>query len=80
MTVIVYSTPLCQPCEQLKNYLRKRGVEFEGKDLMMDEDAAEFIDSHNIRTSPVLQVDDQLLYGADLQPEKINALLGLGDR
>jgi glutaredoxin len=80
MTVIVYSTPLCQPCEQLKDYLRKRGVEFEGKDLMMDEDAAEFIDSHNIRTSPVLQVDDQLLYGADLQPEKINALLGLGDR
>ena len=80
MTVIVYSTPLCQPCEQLKDYLRKRGVEFEGKDLMMDEDAAEFIDSHNIRTSPVLQVDDKLLYGADLQPEKINALLGLGDR
>ena len=80
MTVIVYSTPLCRPCEQLKDYLRKRGIEFEGKDLMMDEDAAEFIDSHNIRTSPVLQVDDELLYGADLQPEKINALLGLGDR
>ena len=80
MTVIVYSTPLCQPCEQLKDYLRKRGVEFEGKDLMMDEDAAEFIDSHNIRTSPVLQVDDQLLYGADLRVEKINALLGLGDQ
>ena len=26
--VTVYSTPLCAPCEQLKTYLRDRGVEF----------------------------------------------------
>jgi glutaredoxin-like protein NrdH len=75
--VIVYSTPLCAPCEQLKTYLRAYDVDFIAKDLMMDEDAAEFIDSHNIRTSPVLQVGDELLHGADLQPEKIDALLGL---
>ena len=75
--ITVYSTPLCAPCEQLKTYLRAHDVEFTAKDLMMDEDAAEFIDSHNIRTSPVLQVGDELLHGADLQPEKIDALLGL---
>ena len=75
--VIVYSTPLCQPCEQLKNYLRERGVAFTAKDLMMDEDAAEFIDERNIRTSPVLQVGDTLLHGRDLEPVKIDALLGL---
>ncbi len=75
--VTVYSTPLCAPCEQLKSYLREHGVEFAAKDLMMDEDAAEFIDSKNIRTSPVLQVDDSLLHGQDLEPAKIDALLGL---
>ena len=75
--VTVYSTPLCAPCEQLKSYLRDRGVEFTAKDLMMDEDAAEFIDSKNIRTSPVLQVDDALLHGQELEPAKIDALLGL---
>ena len=75
--VTVYSTPLCAPCEQLKSYLRERGVEFTAKDLMMDEDAAEFIDSKNIRTSPVLQVGDILLHGRDLEPSKIDALLGL---
>jgi glutaredoxin len=75
--VTVYSTPLCAPCEQLKSYLRDRGVEFTAKDLMMDEDAAEFIDSKNIRTSPVLQVDDSLLHGAALEPSKIDELLGL---
>ena len=73
----VYSTPLCAPCEQLKAYLRERGVEFAAKDLMMDEDAAEFIDAQNIRTSPVLQVDNTLLHGAELEPSKIDALLGL---
>jgi|TARA_Y100000588_G_scaffold111872_1_gene122739 glutaredoxin len=75
--VTVYSTPLCAPCEQLKTYLRDRGVEFTAKDLMMDEDAAEFIDSKNIRTSPVLQVDDTLLHGQELEPSKIDVLLGL---
>ena len=75
--ITVYSTPLCAPCEQLKTYLRDRGVEFTAKDLMMDEDAAEFIDSKNIRTSPVLQVDDTLLHGQELEPSKIDVLLGL---
>ena len=75
--VTVYSTPLCQPCEQLKGYLRAHDVEFVAKDLMMDEEAAEFIDSHNIRSSPVLQVDDELLFGPNLGPEKIDELLGL---
>ena len=75
--VTVYSTPLCAPCEQLKAYLRECGVDFTAKDLMMDEDAAEFIDAQNIRTSPVLQVGDILLHGAELEPSKIDALLGL---
>ncbi len=75
--VTVYSTPLCQPCEQLKAYLRDRGVEFTAKDLMMDEDAADFIEDQNIRTSPVLQVGDKLFHGADLERENIDAALGL---
>ena len=75
--VTVFSTPLCAPCEQLKSYLRDRGVEFTSKDLMMDDDAAEFIDSKNIRTSPVLQVDDTLLHGQELEPSRIDALLRL---
>ena len=75
--VTVFSTPLCAPCEQLKSYLRDRGVEFTSKDLMMDDDAAEFIDSKNIRTSPVLQVDDTLLHGQELDPSRIDALLRL---
>jgi len=75
--IIVYSTPLCAPCEQLKGYLRAHDVEFEAKDLMMDEEAAAFIESHNIRSSPVLQVDEQLIFGPELGPEKVDEVLGL---
>ncbi len=75
--VIVYSTPICAPCEALKRYLRERGVEFTVKDLMMDEDAALFLEDRNIRTTPVLQVDGEILSGNHLKAEKIDALLGL---
>ena len=75
--VIVYSTPLCAPCEQLKRYLAAHDVSFVTKDLMMDEDAAEFVEGRGIRTSPVLQVGKTLLHGNDLQPSNIDALLGL---
>ena len=75
--VIVYSTPLCAPCEQLKRYLFACDVAFVVKDLMMDEDAAEFVEGLGIRTSPVLQVGETLLHGGDLEPSKIDALLGL---
>lgn len=72
--VIVYSTPLCAPCEALKRYLRSREVAFVVKDLMVDEDAAEFIEGRGIRSTPVLQVSDQLYFGSDLAPERLEKL------
>ncbi len=75
--VIVYSTPLCAPCERLKRYLVEKGVAFTVKDLMMDEAAAELMEGRNIRTSPALQVGDDILAGKDLKLERIDALLGL---
>ena len=75
--VIVYVTPLCEPCERLKGYLRSRGVDFTVKDLMMDEAAAKFIESRNIWSSPVLQIGDEILAGVDLKTERIDTLLGL---
>ncbi|MDY6881473.1 MAG: glutaredoxin family protein [Desulfatiglans sp.] len=72
--IIVYSTPLCAPCESLKRYLKEKGVEFTVKDLLMDEEAAEYLADKNIRSTPVLQVDDELVVG--FQKEKVDELLG----
>jgi glutaredoxin len=75
--VIVYTTPFCVSCDQLKSYLTKNGIAFVQKDLMMDEDAADLLDDHNIRSAPALQIDGKLYGGADLSPEKVDALLGI---
>ena len=77
-TVIVYSTPLCAPCEALKSYLKEQGVAFVAKDLMMDEDAADKLAALNIRSSPALEVDGEILAGSTLTQEKVNSLLGIG--
>ena len=75
--VIVYTTPFCVPCEQLKRYLVSQGVPFTTRDLMMDEDAQDKIDDAGIRSTPILEVDGELYAGEALAPEKIRALLDL---
>lgn len=69
----VFSTPLCAPCERLKAYLRERGVDFIVRDIMMDEEAALFLESKNIRSTPVLMLDGELVVGFDR--ERIDQLL-----
>ncbi len=71
--VIVYSTPLCAPCERLKRHLRARGVAFSVVDIMMDEEAGAFLESRGIRSTPVLSIDGELIVGFD--PERIDQLL-----
>lgn len=73
--VIVYTTPLCAPCERLKSYLRAKGVPFIVKDVMVDEEAAEFLESRHIYSAPVLSVDGELVMG--FQRERVDELLGL---
>ena len=73
--IIVYSTPLCAPCEQLKNFLKEEGVEFKVKDLMMDEEAADLMYKNGIRSAPALGVDDKILHGADLSSANLREVL-----
>jgi len=75
--VIVYSTPLCAPCEQLKNFLRQEGVEFKVKDLMMDEEAAELMSANGIRSAPALGIDGKILAGPALSPDNLRKELDL---
>ena len=72
--VIVYTTPFCAPCEGLKRYLSGRGIRFRQRDLLMDEDAAEHLEAHNIYSSPALEVNGEILAGDALSPERLDAL------
>lgn len=75
--VIVYSTPFCAPCEQLKRFLKGQGVAFRVRDLMMDEEAADRLEAHNIRSTPALEVDGMLYAGEALAPERLKALFAV---
>ncbi len=50
----------------MKAWLRERDLAFEVKDVMMDPDAGELLEANDIRTTPVLQVDDEFIVGFDL--------------
>lgn len=77
MHLVVYTTPLCAPCEGLKRILTTEGLDFEVKDLMVDSEAAALMESLGIRTVPALGIDDQVYAGDDLRPERLIALLDL---
>jgi glutaredoxin-like protein NrdH len=74
-TVTVYTTPLCAPCEALKRTLVARGIAFRTVDLLMDEEAAERLEEHGIRSAPALEVDGRLYSGAALTGDRLDALL-----
>ena len=71
--VTVYSTVFCPPCDQLKRHLGELGVSFTLKDPMMDEEAAEFLESRHLRTTPVMTVGDEVIVGFD--PAAVDAAL-----
>ena len=75
--VVLYTTPMCAPCEQVKHYLTALGVDFEVVDVMMDEEAAELLDMKGVRSAPALSVGDKFAAGSALVPEKIDEMLGI---
>jgi glutaredoxin len=64
--VTVFSSPLCGPCERMKAWLAERGQPFVVRDVMMDPEAGELLESHDIRTTPVLQVGETFVVGYDV--------------
>ncbi|HNQ19289.1 MAG TPA: glutaredoxin family protein [Smithellaceae bacterium] len=75
--IIVYSTPLCVPCENLKKFLREEGLEFKVKDIMMDSEAAELLEEKGVRSAPALGINGKILFGVDLRPENLRKELYL---
>ncbi len=73
--VIVYTTPLCAPCETLKRILTTEGIPFTVQDLMVDEAAQALLESHGIRTAPALGIDGEIYAGDALRPDRLVALL-----
>ena len=74
MSVIVYTTPTCGYCHQVKNYLNQRKVPFAEYDVSLDVQAAErMVRLSGQRGVPVVVIDGQMILGFN-QPQ-IDSLL-----
>lgn len=75
--VTVYSTPFCAPCESLKRFLAARRIEFRVRDLMMDDEAQARLEAAGIWSTPALEIDGAIYAGEQLEPQRLEAMLGL---
>jgi glutaredoxin len=72
--VIVYSTPRCQNCNEIKEFLRERGVSFREIDISADVRARDLLIEKTGRIgAPVVQIGDEFIFGLD--PKKMEHLL-----
>ncbi|MGA9140241.1 MAG: glutaredoxin domain-containing protein [Methanocella sp.] len=72
--LMVYSQPTCPACNELKEYLKKKGVDFEDRDVTTDPEALrEMIKVHKVRVTPLVIAGDKKIIGFD--PVEIDKLL-----
>jgi glutaredoxin len=67
MSVVIYTTPTCGYCMQVKNYLARRGVSYVERDLSRDPGAAqEMYRLTGQQGVPVTVIDGQVVLGANM--------------
>lgn len=66
MKIKIYSTPTCPYCNMAKDYLKKKGVDFEDIDVSASRDSAqEMIDLSGQMGVPVIALDEKVIIGFD---------------
>jgi glutaredoxin 3 len=63
--VKIYTTSACPNCQQAKEYLTGRGIQFEAVDVSKDKDALQEMKqiSGGARSVPVIAVGEQVILG-----------------
>ncbi len=72
--VVVYTQQDCPPCGWVKDFLSRRGVEYEERSI--DEGFAvvrEMTQKYNSQSTPTVIIGDEVLIGYD--PERLSQLL-----
>ena len=60
----VYTTPTCEYCAALKEYLRKNNISFTEKDVTTDKEAREeMVKKYKVRTVPLIVYGDDSMGG-----------------
>jgi glutaredoxin len=54
----VFSAPWCSACKQVKQFLKQQNILFEEKDIDVDKDAYDTLMRLQLRSIPVIYLDD----------------------
>ena len=74
MSVMVYSTPTCPYCNQVKDYLKEQNVEFSDINVAEDQTKGqEMVQKSGQMGVPVIDIDGTIIVGFD--KPKIEAAL-----
>jgi len=69
--VIIYTSPTCPHCQQAKNFLEEKNIEFENYDVTSDQDKAEEMKEKSGSMSvPVIDIDGDIIVGFDKEKVK----------
>lgn len=74
MEVTIYTANACIYCLKAKNYLEKKNIKYEEKNVQLDSNAREELLSMGYRTVPVILLGEEEVVGFDKQ--KIDKILG----
>jgi len=73
--VIVYTQQDCPPCAWVKDFLARRGIAFEERDIDSGSAVArELTHTYKSQSTPTVVIGDHVLIGYD--PERLGQLLG----
>lgn len=74
--ILVYGTPTCPYCQQVKSYLKEKNITFEDFDVSQDQEKlAEMQDKSGQMGVPVIDIDGKIIKGFDR--EELNQALGI---
>ncbi|HEY3282932.1 MAG TPA: glutaredoxin family protein [Armatimonadota bacterium] len=63
--VVVYTQPGCAPCQQVKEYLKQKGVDFTEVNIREDAAAMKKLIEMQVSATPAVVIDGNLVRGFD---------------
>jgi glutaredoxin-like YruB-family protein len=70
----IFSQPTCPACNELKEYLKNKGIEFEDYNILEDNKALEeMLHVHKVRVTPLLIIGNDRMIG--FNPDELESLL-----
>lgn len=74
--IVIYSTPSCHFCQELKAFLGGKGIEYTDYNVAEDEaKRAEMVEKSGQMGVPVVFIGDEMMIGFD--KDKVSELLGI---